>query len=83
METDRQDRMVGMLLLMPMSIPHNIKIVDNPHAGESPYKLEVVCSCQWQCLCDTMVNAEGAKSFHLKRHGVVEATVDGAEATTR
>jgi hypothetical protein len=58
---------------MPMPIPHNLTIRPNAHAGRSPYQFEVVCSCQWQCLCDTIENAEAAVRFHRAVHKVPDA----------
>src|SRR6266849_3503032 len=49
--------------------PHNTVVKENAHAGESVYKFEVTCSCQWQVLARTEQEAEGYKLSHLAFHG--------------
>ena len=52
---------------------HVVTIRPNPHADNSRFKFENVCSCQWQMLCLSVEIADSHAIRHLSYHGIQDA----------
>lgn len=53
---------------MPLPTVHHAEIRLNPQANNSPYKYQVVCSCQWQALATRKDEAEWFRNVHVNRY---------------